>query len=71
MAHTHIHECSQKGANQPDSTLERNDTESHAGMLMEETHAGMLMIHTHIHTHTHRNTQKHTGMLLEERNTPP
>ena len=43
MAHTHIHECSQKGANQPDSTLERNDTESHAGMLMEETHAGMLL----------------------------
>ena len=41
--HTHIQECSRKGANQPDSTLERNDTESHAGMLMEETHAGMLL----------------------------
>ena len=56
MAHTHIHEWSQKGANQPESTHERNGTHTQECSRRR----GMAYTHTHTrknewHTHTYMN----------------
>ena len=55
MAHTYmnIHECSREGANHPDSTPERNGTQTHKGMLWEERNEKNT--HTHIHECSRKN----------------
>ena len=50
--HTHTQECSRKGANHPDSTPERNGTQTHTGLLSEKRND----THTEGNgTHTYRN----------------
>ena len=64
--HTHIHECSRKGANHPDSTPERNGTQTHTGLLSEKSmiSSAVKVTFSAPQPHGQHDSQRLTSMIL-------